>query len=388
MKALVMCLADPSGNPRPNRMIRQLSDEGYSVDALCYHLADGLPIRKQYTIPQPNRRLWQRVVRVLIGMLGSVLARFKFTSSRLAVRINDQRYNLLTQEESLLSECYNLLVVEDLQLLPLAFRVRKQAKILFDAREFYTRQNEESLLFRWFEYPLRLRLCRFYLPQCDQLITVSPGLANAYAKEFGVKMEVIRSTPYYTKMAVSSTNKNQIRMVHHGGANPNRGLSNMIEVVRRLDPRFSLDFYLVGNKRNIQSLKKQAEGCDRIRFHEPMPFDQIVPMLNGYDIGFFYVEPSTFNLYHCLPNKLFEFIQGRLAVAIGPSPDMAELINQYQCGFVAPEFSINAMVDTLAALTPADIDRAKQNSARAAQELCYERESEKLMAALNAIMKF
>jgi len=272
-----------------------------------------------------------------------------------------------------------LIVVENLELLPFALRTESIVKVLFDAREFFTKEFEKSIRFKIFDYPIRQALCSEYLHQCDFLMTVSPGLAAAYKEIFNVEMVVIRSVPYYREISVNLTRSSSIRMVHHGIANVDRGLQNMIEIVRRLDSNFTLDFYLVGEERNISYLKKNAQDCERIRFLEPVGFEEIISMLNSYDIGLYYLEPTGFNVTFNLPNKFFEFIQARLALAIGPSPDMAEVVRQYQCGFIAEEFSIESMVNTLKDLTSEKIDLAKKNSDIAAKDLCYEKESERLL---------
>lgn len=378
MKAILMCLADPTGNPRPNRNIHLLNENGFTVDVLSYPFVGKLPVQKHYSIPKPSQEFWQWATRAYRGFLCSIVTRFNFKHSRIAELLNDHRYKLLIHENILISNNYDIIVVEDLLLLPLAFRVRNQAKIIFDAREFYTRQNEENLLIHLIEYPFRDRLCRHYLPLCDQLVTVSPGLADGYLSEFGVKMEVIRSTPKYINISVGETDFNEIRMVHHGIANKNRGIENMIEIVKRLDKRFTLDLYLVGSSSYIENLKQNSD-CNRIRFCKPVSFSEIIPMLNKYDIGFFYVEPTTFNLNYCLPNKLFEFIQARLMVVIGPSPDMAKIVNEYSCGIVSPEFTLESMIKTLKSVTRSDIDVAKKNSNQAASELCYEVEGKRFL---------
>jgi hypothetical protein len=385
MKALVLCLADPTSNPRPNRMIHLLNGLGFSVDALGFAMHGELPLGSYFVVEKPSRALTARALRFGSAVIGSLLSSF---TNQLwpAELVNELRYRLKQFQRPLKSEHYDLLVVENLELLPLAFRVRNFSIILFDVREYFPREYESSIRFRLLERPLRLSMCKQYLPQCDHMVTVSPGLAEEYEKEFGVSMQVLRSTPKYRDMPVHSTSSNAIRLVYHGGASPDRNLKNLIEITLCLDDRFTLDLYLVGSPRYIRSLKVLAAGCNRIRFLEPVPFDQIVPMLNQYDVGFFYVEPTSFNLLNCLPNKLFEFIQARLAVAIGPSPNMAELVHEYNCGFIAPEFSLEAMIETLQSLTPEMIDRAKHNSDVAARELCWERESGKLVKTLKRLL--
>ena len=167
-------------------------------------------------------------------------------------------------------------------------------------------------------------------------------------------------------------------MVHHGFANYNRKIENMIEIVKKLESRFSLDLYLTGNDGYIEILKKMAKNDSRIQFYEPIPFDNIIDVLSTYDIGFFYVEPTTFNLSRCLPNKFFEFIQARIMVAIGPTPDMVHFIHKYGCGIVSKEFSLNAMVDSLNDLNKEEVLRMKLNSAKAAEDLNFEKQIIKL----------
>jgi len=175
-------------------------------------------------------------------------------------------------------------------------------------------------------------------------------------------------------------------MVYHGAANRNRRIENLIDVVLLLDDRFSLDLILVGNPRYQQELRRKAAGMKRINFVEPVVFEEIIPTIAKYDIGFFYCEPVTFNLANCLPNKFFEYIQARLMIAIGPSPDMAEIVHEYKCGIVAEEFSVHSMAKALNALTADDIDEYKRNSDKAARELCFEKESGKLVSILKKLV--
>ena len=215
-------------------------------------------------------------------------------------------------------------------------------------------------------------------------MTVSPGLVNEYNKEFKISAELIRSVPYFVDCLPLEVLDNKIRMVHHGGANRNRTLEKMIEVAGQLDDRFSLDFYLVGDAKYIKQLKSQAAPYKNIMFKVPMAYEDIVLTLNRYDLGFFLVQPTTFNLRYCLPNKIFEFIQARLMVAIGPSPDMAALVNEHECGIVADSFKPSEMAKKLNELTVADIMKYKHNSDIAAKVLCFEQEGKKLQKIISA----
>jgi glycosyltransferase involved in cell wall biosynthesis len=393
VKALVMCLADPSINPRPNRIIHLLSKENFVVDCLCYPIGtrNNLPVQNIFSIESRKRihfllRIFRGAYFRAIHVIALCLS-FTPLGKRFIEYYLEFNYNLSSTRQEIYRFEYDLIIVEHLRLLPLAFRLRHHAKILFDAKEYFPKENEDDWTFRFFHAPLVRRICDQYLSKCDLLITVSPGLVNAYKEEFGVDMLLIRSTPPYQNFKAQITSKANIKLVHHGGADRDRGIENMIEIVKRVDKRFSLDLYLAGDNTTYKNeLRQIAADCDRIHFHEPVPFHQIIPMLNTYDVGFYYLVPVGFNVTYNLPNKFFEFIQARLAIAIGPSPDMVHLVNEFQCGFVSSEFTIDSMVETLNSLTAGEINMAKRNSDLAAKTLCYEKESCLLLVALNELL--
>ena len=99
---------------------------------------------------------------------------------------------------------------------------------------------------------------------------------------------------------------------------------------------------------------------------------EICRRLNQYDVGIYLLPPVNFNHEHALPNKFFEFIQARLAVAIGPSPEMARIVNEYSLGVIAASFEPKALAAALDQLTDESIRAYKLAAGRAARELNYE----------------
>ena len=129
----------------------------------------------------------------------------------------------------------------------------------------------------------------------------------------------------------------------------------------------------------MEELKLIASDCQRIQIKNPIKHDQIVKTLSSYDIGFFYVEPSTFNLKYCLPNKFFEFIQARLAILTGPSSEMSFLIDKYKIGMYSKKFDTNEIIELVNNMTLDNLKTYKKNTHFAAQNLCFEIEKEKLI---------
>ncbi len=377
--ALVLLLGDPSCDPRPNRMINFLLESGYQVDALSYDAKKTINLNQHYVVKKPRSivaKIFLRLIRYINSLGALIPERFKDT-------LNDFSIGVGRFKKDLCHSQYSLLVVEDLFLLPLANSIKNGAYLIFDAREYYTRQNEDSFIWRLFEQKERVRLCKRYLHTCDHVLTVSNGLASEYESDFKIKPTVYMSVPHYAKIEYHPTSEKSIRMVHHGVANKNRQLEKMIDLVSKLDARFTLDLYLVGNPSYRKKLMLYASSTTRVRFIDPVEFRDIVPMLSAYDIGLYYLEPNGFNVTRNLPNKFFEFIQARLAIAIGPSPDMSEIALKYNCAVIASTFSIDAMAEKLNGLSAEDVNQLKRKSNEAAKVLNFEQESKKLMVILD-----
>jgi hypothetical protein len=102
-----------------------------------------------------------------------------------------------------------------------------------------------------------------------------------------------------------------------------------------------------------------------------------VSFANNYDVGVFLI-PEGHHPQHlyALPNKLFDYIQARLAVAIGPSPEMANIVREWDCGIVSRSAAPEDFAASLTDLSVSEVERMKQNSDRAARVLTAENNRE------------
>jgi hypothetical protein len=380
---LVISYSNLATDPRVNRQIRWLS-ESYHV--IAAGLGDpGVPGVRFIPLSQaPPKK--------------SFLARVKSALQILARRFESHYWRLpatLKGLEALAGVQADLILANDIEALPLAVRLAGVAPVIFDAHEYAPRQFDNSLRWRVFLQPYRAYLCRAYIPRTAAMFTVCQGIADQYRRDTGVTPVVLTNAPDYHDIQPNLRSAEEgasqaaakIRMIHHGAASPPREIERMIAAMRHLDERFKLDFLLVpGSKGYISRLEEMARPDLRIRFLPPVPMRELVRFSSAYDIGVFLVPPTTFNLRHTLPNKFFEFIQARLAVAIGPSPEMARIVEQNGCGVVAADFTPEALAAALGGLDHAQIDRMKQNSDRIARQMSAERNRETLLQVVAGVL--
>lgn len=382
-KALVACFPDPSGNPRPNRAIKALKALGYEVHVLCSPLKTELPeISRVFEIYNfingRDTSRWKKLWFYVYKMANNC-----FFVEKLNKALCGRAYGMQHHLKPLQAEDYDLLLAEDLAMLPFLLQIKKpNARLAFDAREFYPAEFENSTFFKLILSREKKAMCLTYIPKLDVFYTVSPGLADLYESFVGVRPAIVRSVPFYKQLERPKGIGPSLRMVHHGLANPNRKIEEMIDVLLRLDDRFTLDFYLQGNPEYINSLKERAKGTGRVRFNEPVPFDEIHNMLLNFDIGFCFLSTDVINTKYSLPNKFFEFIQARLVLAINPAPDMEYLVRKYDMGVVSSDFSVEAMANAFNQMTTERFNQLIQNVELAASELNWEKESQVLSALL------
>lgn len=379
------CLTTTAEGPRPRRAISLCKNLGFSVDVFSGPFnRDEIKVHEIYSFSHLRKR--GLITRFLYRLIYEAWTRRKLFPITFRVWLSLSLVGLDRLKPILKNKNYQLIICEDLYLVPFFLKYQSEkTKIVLDAREYYPKEFESDPLFNLYEKPEREYVCRKYLPLCDHVFTVSEGLAREYNREFGVKPTVFRSVPAYHDIPVRLTSS-PLRFVHMGNANPDRKIENMISIFREASTEGTLDFYLVGNQDYIQHLIDLAEGDPRISFREAVPFNSIIKTLSDYDIGFYFLEPTGFNTTFNLPNKLFEFIQARLAVLIGPSPCMTEVVRQYQCGFVCDDFSNKSMIELIQSLTLEKVNHAKQNSDLAARELCIEKEKDVFMDVVKKLV--
>jgi hypothetical protein len=145
-------------------------------------------------------------------------------------------------------------------------------------------------------------------------------------------------------------------------------------MMQYLDPeKYELTFMLVPAVREYYGyLVNAARQFKNIHFIEPVETVKIAQTINNFDIGIYILKGYGFNNNHALPNKFFEYIQARLAIAIGPSVEMASIVGQYNLGVCSKSFSPKALARSIMTLSRDEIMNYKNNADKYARELSSE----------------
>lgn len=356
-RVLVLSLSDLARDARVSRQVAELARHAEVTVAALAPGAPGVEF-----IAWPGRDLaaplrWLRGSAKLLGL------------HALAYWVSPAHHALL---RTLRGRHFDIIVANDPETLPVALAV-PAARRLFDAHEFSPRQHEESLAWRLVSGRHADWLLRRHARHADAMLTVSHGLARAYAGEYGLRAVVMPNAASYVALAPSPVQPGLVRLVHHGTAVRARHLETMLDAMRLLDDRFRLELVLVPAEADyFRELQARAAGDERIRVRGPVSMAELPAMLNAHDVGLLLYPPVNFNVANCLPNKVFDFLQGRIPIATGPTPEVVDLVRRTGAGVVAVDFTAAALADALRPLDDTAIAALKQAADRAAAQESFE----------------
>lgn len=381
-KILVISFSPLDRDPRVRRQIQLLQAEGYKVTAAGY------------TDPKIDGIEWWPIIISKRTRLHRLLSYKKFISAiKLKVGLFKSYYFSQEPVRKLLKVWsdknkpeFDLLIANDVDALPVALDISGLSDVYLDAHE-YSPEEWGSPFWKFFFSHYKDWQCETYLPKTGAMSTVCQGISEKYFERYKVESKVIFNAPVYRDLKPTPVDSGKIKLVHHGLIHRERGIEHMIEMLDFLDNRYELHFYLVGKEsqpeyaRELEDMANERDG--RVIFHEPVVFDAIPEELNRYDIGVFLLKPSNFNYYMALPNKFFEFIQARLAIAIGPSPEMSRIVKEHSIGVVAEDFLPESMAAEIMKVSSDEISTLKENSSEAANILSYESQAPIFLSEVN-----
>jgi glycosyltransferase involved in cell wall biosynthesis len=377
-KILMITYSSPDKLGRLRRCLGVLVSQGYTIDVLCNKEVTYPGVNQAFYFEEPDLSFLGRMIRKIAR-----LARPLIPVNSIKNRLTDfmLRHNSRLND---LVDKYDILLVEHVDFLrPVIEKKRSDAKVVFDIKDYFPREFELELHFRLLDASYYRYIFKEYLKHADGIISVSAGLRDLLQKEYGYHSIVIPNAPGFQQME-PGTVTNHIKMVHNGTTHGDRGLELMVSCKNFTEDR-TLDLYVLDIENSLQAIKEIASGNQNIRFCEPVPFVQLIPTLNTYDVAVIFFPDGTVNNLYGLPNKFFEAIQARLMIITTPLPDMAALVEEHDLGIVLPSYSVEALDDCLRELTPAMVEHHKRAAHLAANKLCFEFEEPKLKALFETL---
>ncbi|MBD8022244.1 glycosyltransferase [Microbacterium sp. Sa1CUA4] len=280
---------------------------------------------------------------------------------------------------------FDAVLANDVEAVPIALRLRTRG-VHADLHEHYPSMHDYHTAWRRRISPYMSWLLSRYVTKATSTSTVSGGLRRAFKDQFGLRPDLVPNATPYADLRPSPVGA-PVRLVHSGACLRKRQLEVMLEAVVQAAADITLDLFVTPNDPGYLAELKDAYGRhERIRINDPVPYSELVNTLNEFDLGVFVLPPATFSYKWALPNKFFDYVQARLGIIVGPSPEMAPLVEANNLGAVSEGFSSEDLVSVLQSLDPDTVASWKRAADRAAWEMSGEQTVGPWQRAISAIM--
>ncbi len=259
----------------------------------------------------------------------------------------------------------NIVHAHDLNTLPIGFFIARLtgAKLIYDSHEYWA----DAGVLGFSDSPITkliLLLEGYYIRRVDACITVSDSIAELLKKDYNIsKPYLVRNVP--EKWDLSSPkqlrsrlgiNKDKVIVLYQGVIN-GEGVFDLINAFQQINTDAILVF--LGNGTAVNELK--GMGVKNVFFHPSVPYEQLPSYTSDADIGIHSMHGNMLNRLNALPNKLFEYIQGELALIVSDLPEMSRIVSGHNLGLVYPNSNTDELANSMKKLIN---DRRLRDAAR------------------------
>jgi len=295
----------------------------------------------------------------------------------------------------------NVYFAHDLYALPVAYWLsrRHNCQFVYDSVELSLGRNRlapPGLVSR-FMISRTEALAR----KADAVFAAWPYLKKILEKKYGVKRVVLLlNCPQYRPYRRSSylddkiyRDHNTLIVLYIGVITEGRGIKELIESVKYLNNRFKV--VLIGPvaqnyKEQLNRVLRKEANDSRLFILDPVPPNKVVEYASSADVGIIPIQDNCLTQIYCLPNKLFQNIMAGLPIVANNLKGIGTYVKENGLGSVFNDLLPQSIADAINRLV---IDNNSFQAIRnrvleKAKEMCWEKEKEKFVKAMEPIYLF
>jgi len=350
---VLFCRSNPiAPDPRVEKEARALAGAGYSVRVLGWDRTAVLPSHE-------HRHGWELIrlpIRAEYGQgLGNLPALLRWQYKLWRWLFNHR------QEYDVIHACDFDTI---LPALLAKFLYRK--RVIYDIFDFYADHLRRTP--GWIKAIIR-RLDLWAASRVDALILVDEARRSQVQGARPHYIEIIYNSPEEIPFLSLSPSPGSFRLAYVGLLQVERGLFEIIEVMRR-HPDWHLD--LAGFGGDEKSLLGKIRSLSNISWYGRVPYEEAIRMSAAADALFATYDPAIPNHRYSSPNKLFEAMMLGKPIVVARGTNMDTIVQKCNCGLVI-EYGNVEMLDAAFRRLAADPELRHQlgANARRAYETTY-----------------
>ena len=355
MKIACTVTNDLSQDQRLLRICTTLAHAGHEVTLIGRELPNSLPLR-----PRPYR---QHRIRCRYHEGKRFYAEYNW---RLTAFLNSENFDVVN--------CNDLDTI-------LAAWCTPNVKRVFDAHEWFSEVPE--VVDRPPIRALWRALGRRLVPRMDARYTVGRAIGDAMEEDYGTSFEVVSNFPY-RRPAVDAGRREPGVLLYQGVLNPGRGLDWIIQDLPQAPPHYRLWIAGAGPERpRLEALTDRLNLRDRVTFLGFVPPDDLPALTRRAWLGLNVLDAGSRNHTLSLMNKSLDYIQDELPSVQMDFPEYRRINDRFGCYLLLDRFTPGTLQRLHYSLT--NYDALVEGCRRAKTELCWERESLRLLEIYDSL---
>jgi glycosyltransferase involved in cell wall biosynthesis len=272
----------------------------------------------------------------------------------------------------------------------------KGSALIYDSHEYFTEVPE--LIGRDKVRAIWLRIESYILPKLKTMFTVNETLAKIYSEKYHIPVHTVRNVP---KLDGYKKNENihNIRakygiaptdylLIYQGAVNKDRGLEELIEAFTYLPEVYHL--LIIGSGDVHQTLlEKTIElKLKQLHFTGQISFCELAAYTIQADLGVSLEKSTNLNYRYALPNKVFDYLASGVPILVSPLTELCAILDKHDVGKLLPSHEPKIIAETIESIFANQNQLAiwKENTRKASEEYCWEKEEKKLVARLLEIL--
>lgn len=263
-------------------------------------------------------------------------------------------------------------------------------KAVYDSHELYTERNtllKETPFTKW----ITRKAEAFLIRRVNAVITVNGSIASELSSLYNISVPfTVMNCPAYQL----GTRNNLLReklplnggpkiILYLGKITFNRGLEESITAMQKVNNGV-LAIMGYGKAEYISSLEEKVSRLgveEKVCFVPAVPPHEVVRYAASADIGIVSFQNSCKSYYYTSPNKLFESMMAGLPVAASDLPELRQVVEETNCGYLFNPADPDAIANVLNNMISDGkiLEQMRHNALLHAHKYSWEEEGKKLL---------